>query len=93
LSIFVDLIYGHFDIQCVQDCQAHHIKIKQILRDFKDKQDFKIFVILKLIYSLTMANYSVIKDSTLTHVQFGLSEQVGVPHLHKLYDWRRLNPF
>ena len=23
LNIFDDLIYGHFDIQCVQDCQAH----------------------------------------------------------------------
>jgi hypothetical protein len=23
-SNFDHLIYGHFDIQCVQECQAHH---------------------------------------------------------------------
>ena len=40
--IFVDLIYGHFDIQCVEYCQEHHksnqnsfctiLKISKILK-------------------------------------------------------------
>ena len=48
LSICIDLIYGHFDIQCLQDCQAHHKKTaKQLLHDFKNQQDFKILVIFK----------------------------------------------